>query len=73
MRMTRLLAAFVAAGALGACTFTPDHAPNGVKVSDLPEAAPLNGSEYVAAVQNGRSVKVKAADLRHFAQGGEIK
>jgi hypothetical protein len=35
----------------------------GIKISDLPDAEPLDGSEYIAFVQNGVTVKKRVVDL----------
>jgi len=64
MRMMTWLAAMVAAAALGACSLdTRPLQQEGLAVSDLPDAAPLDGSEYVLAVQDGQSVRMRAEDL----------
>ena len=35
----------------------------GIKISDLPDAEPLNGTEYIAFVQDGVTVKARVVDL----------
>lgn len=34
-----------------------------VKISELPDAEPLDGTEYIAFVQNGTTVKARVVDL----------
>ncbi|CAN5578532.1 hypothetical protein BH10PSE14_BH10PSE14_06860 [soil metagenome] len=73
MRSMNWLAALVAAASLSACDAPSRPAQRGSALSDMPDAAPLDGSEYVLATQNGESVKVKVSDLQRFAQQGAVK
>ena len=42
---------------------TPNSNPQAVKISELPEANPLTGEEYIPVVQSGVTKRSKAADV----------